>query len=117
MFERLKRLWARSGEADALAALSDRDLADLGLGRDQALNLMRLPDDVPGRVAAMGAIFGLSEAELTRDRGQWEDLLHTCAACRATGPCRRFLDRGAAADPAEADFCPNAAAFAFDPRV
>ena len=116
MFETIRRLWSRATDEDAIMALSDRELADLGLSRDQALNLVRLPDDVPGRVAAMGAIFGLSEADLTRDRAQWAELLQTCAACRETGACRRFLDLGAAADPAEAAFCPNAAAFAFEAR-
>jgi hypothetical protein len=117
MFDRIRRLWARAADVEAIGALSDHDLADLGLSRDQALNLVRLPDDVPGRVAAMGAIFGLTEEELTRDRGQWEELLMTCSSCREGAACRHFLDLGDRADPADAGFCPNAGTFAFEVRV
>jgi hypothetical protein len=117
MFERIRRLWARAADLDAVAALSDRDLADLGLSRDQALNLVRLPDDVPGRVAAMGAIFGLTEAELARDRGLWEDLLVTCNGCSHTVACRHLLELGEMAQPAHAGFCPNAGRFAVAARV
>jgi hypothetical protein len=117
MFERIRRLWARAADEDAIIALSDRDLADLGLSRDQALNLVRLPDDVPGRVAAMGAIFGLSEDELIRDRDQWEELLVTCNQCRETVACRHLLEVGDMATPTQAGFCPNAGRFAFEARA
>lgn len=117
MFERLRRLWARSADLDAVAALNARELADLGLSRDQALNLVRLPDEVPDRVVAMGAIFGLSEDELTRDRGQWEELLVTCGRCRETLACRHLLEVAQMAGPAQAGFCPNAERFADQARA
>lgn len=113
MLERVRRFFARATGLDEVEQLSERELADLGLSRDQARNLSRLPDDVPGRIAAMARIFGLTEADLIRDRSEWEELLLTCNACRAQGACRRLLDRAETADPTEAGFCPNAGRFAF----
>lgn len=113
MLERVRRFFAMATDVDEVELLSDRELADLGLSRDQARNLARLPDDVPGRIAAMGRIFGLTEADLVRDRGEWEELLLTCNACREQGACRRLLARADTADPTEASFCPNAGRFAF----
>lgn len=117
MFDRLLRLFARAGDRDSVAALDDRELADLGLTRDQALNLARLPAWVPDRVAAMGRLFGLAEADLIRDRGLWEDLLLTCRDCRQLAACRRLLDRDDRPEPTEAAFCPNAARFALPSAV
>jgi len=112
MLDRVRRFLARAADARAVAALSARDLADLGVSRDQAMNLVSLPDDVPGRIAAMGRIFGLTEAELMRDRGAWEELLMTCNACRELGACRRLLADADTATPTQAAFCPNSGRFA-----
>lgn len=114
MFNRIRRFFELARDADAVAALSERELADLGVSRDQALNLVSLPPDVPGRVAAMGRIFGLSEQELTRDRVAWRELLETCHHCRALPACRRFLGQrpgGEGARHEAAGFCPNRASF------
>ena len=108
----LGELLARQRKLSEIARLSDRDLADLGVSRDQAERLAALPDDVPGRVLAMARIFDLTEADLTRDRGAWDEVLTTCHACRELAACRRLLARGDRADPTEAAFCPNAAVFA-----
>lgn len=114
MFSRIRRFFDLSREADAVADLSERDLADLGVSRDQMLNLVRLPDSVPGRVAAMGEVFGYSEPALTRDRPLWWEMLETCQNCRALPHCERFLARqpeGEAARREASGFCPNRAGF------
>lgn len=112
MLDRFRRFLARAADLRAVADLSDRELADLGVSRDQALNFVTLPDDVPGRIAAMGRIFGLTEADLTRDRGEWEQLLMTCNSCRELGACRRLLADADLATPTQAAFCPNSGRFA-----
>ena len=110
MMERFLTLFRRSRDRNDLMAMSDRELADLGVSRAQALELVNLPDDVPGRVAAMGRIFGLSEAELTANRDLWHGLLETCHHCAALPTCARFM-ASAEAEPAKAGFCPNRAEF------
>lgn len=64
MFNRIKTLIQRWNEVRAVSAFSDRDLADLGLSRAQLEAFVRMPDDVPDRVLAMAATFGLSETEV-----------------------------------------------------
>ncbi len=110
MFERIRYLWKRAADEEAVLALSERELADLGVSRDQALALVRMPPEVPERVAAMAKIFGVTEADLAGNRADWEELLTTCAACAETRICRRFLARDER-DPANARFCPNAPHF------
>ena len=112
MLELLQRLVSRHRDLSEVAQLNARELADLGVTRDQAMQLAALPDDVPGRIAAMGRIFGLTEAELSRDRAVWAELLAVCHACRELKACRHLLDRADAAAPADAGFCPNWTQFA-----
>lgn len=112
MLERLRRLFTQYRDLSEVAALSERELIDLGVTRDQALQLAALPDDVPGRVAAMGRIFGLSEADLSRDRAVWSEMLTVCQSCRELPRCRKLLDQGQIAAPADAGFCPNWSQFA-----
>jgi hypothetical protein len=112
MLERLRRMFEHYRDLTEVSSLSDRELADLGVSRDQALQLAALPDDVPGRVAAMGRIFGISETDLTRDRAVWQELLAVCQSCRELRSCRRLMERADTAAPADAGFCPNWTQFA-----
>lgn len=107
MIERIKALLARWRDVAELDGLSDHDLADLGFSREQVRRFAMMPADVPGRVTAMGTIFGLTEAELRRDHGAWVDLLETCSQCGDRGPCQQMLDKAAEAQPQDAGFCPN----------
>lgn len=107
MLERIRRILDRVQDMRAIAALSDRELIDLGLSRDQAINMAALPQDVPGRVTAMARIFGISEQELLRDRNEWVELLETCHACTELAACRRLLRDPSGATPRHAAFCPN----------
>ncbi|MEZ5797948.1 MAG: DUF6455 family protein [Paracoccaceae bacterium] len=107
MFDRIKTLLSRWHEIKEVEALSDRDLADLGLSRDQLRDFIAMPHDVADRVAAMGRIFGLSEATLQRDHAQWVDILSTCGHCADRGACALVLSKGQLSRPADATFCPN----------
>lgn len=112
MFERIKSLvdhWHQMNEVESLTA---RDLDDLGMTREQVLAFVRMPHDVPDRVAAMAHIFGLSEKQIKADHDAYVDLLYTCGNCKERGACALVLERGDLSRPSDADFCMNKHNFA-----
>ena len=111
MFERIKTLMTRWQDAKEIDALSERDLDDLGMTRDQVLAFSRMPADIADRVTHMAAIFGLSDADLHRNQQDYRDILSTCSTCRDRAKCSHLLGRGADALAAEATFCLNADVF------
>ncbi len=112
MLERYKSMLNRWRDGKAADALTERDLADLGMSRDQVLNFLRMPQDVPERLVAMGKIFGLTERQLKTDHGTWIERLEVCGACADRSKCARVIGRGTDARPDDAAFCPNASGFA-----
>lgn len=111
MFNRLRPLLNRQRSNAEIAALSDHDLSDLGLNRDQLRRFARMPADVPDRVIAMGAVFGLSEGALRHHHDTWTDLLDLCSTCPDRGACALVLAKGLLANPRDAAFCPNRRSF------
>jgi hypothetical protein len=108
MMERFLRAFRLSRDLGDIEAMSDADLADLGLTRAQAVALNALPDDVPARVLAMGRVFGLDDAALLADPERWHQMLDRCNRCADLPACHRFMaleEPGAAGD---VDFCANA---------
>jgi hypothetical protein len=112
MFDRIRSLIDRLHEAKEVNALSDRDLDDLGMSRDQLLTFLSMPRDISERVTAMGAIFGVSETELKRDHALWVEILSTCGHCADRSACAKLLAKGNEADASKAAFCGNRGAFA-----
>ena len=112
MFNRIKALLNRWHEIKEIEALTDRDLDDLGMSRDQVLAFARMPADLTQRVTAMGQIFGVPEVELKRDHAEWVELLSVCGHCADRGACGVVLERGDLSRPADAGFCPNRGSFA-----
>lgn len=112
--ERFLRLFRLSRDVHEIDALSDRDLADLGVSRIEALQLASLPDDVPVRVREMATLFGIPSAELLADRRLWHELLHSCNQCADVALCHRLIARPEPEEPvdtASLTFCPNRATF------
>lgn len=107
MFDRIKTLLQRRQEIKEINALTDRELDDLGLTRDQAIAFVKMPHDVAERVAAMGRIFGIPEHDLQRDHAQWVALLSTCGHCADRGACALVLEKGELSRPVDAGFCLN----------
>ncbi len=99
MFDRIKALLTRWHDIKEVEALTDRDLDDLGMSRDQVLAFVQMPQDVADRVTAMGRIFGIPEAALKRDHAQWVDLLSVCGHCSDRGACGLVLDKGDLSGP------------------
>jgi len=112
MFDRIRALLHRLHEVNEVDSLTDRDLADLGMSRSQLREFLRMPHDISERVTAMGAIFGVPEAALRRDHGEWVELLTTCGHCTERRTCARVLSLGPEVDPASVDFCGNSEVFA-----
>lgn len=111
MIEVIKAIIDRWKEEQAVNALTDRDLKDLGMTRDQVLHFLRMPADIPERVLAMGRVFGLTEGNLKKNHSEWLDMVETCAACPDRGACALVLQKGEMANPRDATFCPNLPTF------
>lgn len=111
MFDRFKTVIQRWSQIAEIESLAERDLADLGMSRDQLISLVRLPQDLPDRVEAMGAQHGLTPLALQRDAPTWVELLSTCGHCAQRGRCAKALAQGGAEARAAREFCPNAAEF------
>jgi hypothetical protein len=112
MPDHISRILHRWTDLSVTGGPTDRDLAEPGLTRGQADRLAHLPRMVPARMQAMAAIFGLTPAQLEANRADWIEIAETCAECRHKGECRSTLARGAAVQPAETGFCPNAPHYA-----
>lgn len=111
MFHAIRTLFDRRREARAVEALTERDLADLGMTKTQVLHFLRMPSDTPARVVAMGKIFGRKESSLKQDEAQWIKLVETCADCHDRKACALVLAKAAEATPCDAWFCPNCRRF------
>jgi hypothetical protein len=111
MFDRIRDMRARARSVAEVAALSDRDLADLGVGRDQAFRLAAAPADTADRMERMAGIFAVDADLLHRDHGTMLALAETCAGCGARGACATTLALDAAfpgtVAASECGFCPN----------
>lgn len=110
MLEQLRAIFDQWHRIKEVQALTDRDIADLGISRGQLEHLMRLSADVPDRMAQMAAVFGLSPEQVERHHATYLDLLETCDRCGRKGDCRRALARGDL-QPGQVDFCPNAPSY------
>lgn len=107
MFDRIKTLLQRWHEIKEADALTDYDLHDLGLSRDQLRAFVRMPHDLHQRLTAMAVLFGVPEDELRHDHGRWIEMLTSCGHCADRRACSELLARGRLDGPADARFCPN----------
>ncbi|NBZ89621.1 DUF1127 domain-containing protein [Stagnihabitans tardus] len=111
MFERIKAMMERWNDLKEVDRLSEHELDDLGMTREQLRAFIQMPSDVGERVRHMGAVFGLSAEELQENHAQWIEILSTCGQCRHRGECAHLLAKRGA-EPEEAGFCLNAETFA-----
>lgn len=111
MLEVIRQMIDRWREEKAVSALGARDLAELGMTRDQVLRFIRMPADTPQRVLSMGRLFGLTAQDLKHDPATWRDLIETCATCPDRASCALLLQKGTLAHPKDATFCPNHPSF------
>lgn len=112
MFERIKSLMDRWHDIKEVDSLTERDLNDLGMSRDQVRAFIRMPHDIGDRVKHMAEIFGITDEELHMNHESYVDILTTCGSCKERGRCSHLLAHAATARPADASFCLNAETFA-----
>lgn len=112
MFERIKAMMERWGELKEVDRLSEHELEDLGMSREQLRAFIQMPHDVGDRVRHMAEIFGLSAEELQMNHEQWLEILSTCGHCKHRGQCSHVLAKGQEAHAEDCGFCLNAPTFA-----
>ena len=112
MFERIKAVAEKWQSLKEVDSLTERDLDDLGMTRDQVYRFIRMPADIGDRVKHMAAIFGLSEADVQKDHTSYVEILERCGTCTDRAACSKVLALGDAARPEQCDFCRNARTFA-----
>ena len=107
---RLRGWRLRRRKNTELEAMSDRELADIGFGRDHLLALLR-SRTTNGTLDRMLMRLGLEHHPYLTDKAYRRTLERSCAICPATGACRRWMSRAGLAGGYRR-FCPNA--FEFD---
>lgn len=112
MLDRIFAFLDRWRQLQSVEAFTDRDLADLGLSRDQVRAFLSMPADVTDRVGHMARIFNVPDMALRASHADYLHLLETCAECRDRASCSLALSKGDITRPADAAFCPNAPVFA-----
>jgi uncharacterized protein YjiS (DUF1127 family) len=100
--------WCRQAALEReLQRLSDVDLADIGISRDQIAEIAA-SQDAPQLLAQMLQRLAIADTVLARHPGLREELVRACRTCGARDLCRRWL-RQDSADDSYRDFCPNEA--------
>lgn len=97
--------WCRQAALEKeLQRLTDTDLADIGIGRDQIAAAAR-SQEAPRLLQQMLQKLEISDGVLARHPGLREELGRVCRTCGARDHCRRWLRQGTG--EAYRDFCPN----------
>ena len=110
MFEWTRKAIAHRRELREIAALEDRDLMDIGLGRDQLAHLVEVDPAVYDRMDRMAALHGLTHHDLQDSRPDFAALVHICEDCAAKDRYENALGK-ADTRAADTQFCPNHAAY------
>ncbi|MDE3027726.1 MAG: DUF1127 domain-containing protein [Paracoccaceae bacterium] len=106
MFELLKEKLAQAREVREIEAMDPRELDEIGLSRDDLINIAETPNAVCRRMEAMAAVHGIDAETMNQNRVDYGQLLAKCRHCGQTAHCADFLgDANVAGDGAE--FCPN----------
>lgn len=112
MLERIRKILQRRRALQEVGALTDRNLHDLGLTRDQIEIFALMPRDSAARMAAMARLFGISLTALKQDHALYQQMLCVCGTCGDRAACALVLERGDLARPSDCAFCTNAERFA-----
>jgi uncharacterized protein YjiS (DUF1127 family) len=94
-----------------LARMDDREIADLGVTRNELQALTRPGNRSARLLKGMTERLGVTAAMLAREPELRRDIQRTCTTCDTQRKCRRWLRNPASAD-AYRRCCPNAGAVA-----
>lgn len=106
MFERIKKWQAQTREFAKINRMSDVDLHDMGVSRNELQSIVGIGAEVDTRQMAMAHRHGLDSFDLRRHP---QDLIasnQACAKCGHVGECASYLASDAPAVDS-ATFCPN----------
>ncbi|MFN3643927.1 MAG: DUF1127 domain-containing protein [Gemmobacter sp.] len=106
MLDRLRNLIGARRARDEIDAMSDRDIADIGLSRSEMTEFARMSAAIPARMTRMASLFGVTGAGVAADRPTYLEALGRCARCSAARTCARAFAEGSAT-PSAVGFCPN----------
>jgi uncharacterized protein YjiS (DUF1127 family) len=106
----LKTWRRREALQHELQHLSDLDLADIGITREQ-IPVVARSQDAPLLMRRMMARLGIPEKALSKDPALRQRLVRECTTCYSRNHCRRWL-RGGQRTEEYNQFCPNAPDFA-----
>lgn len=90
--------------------LDDRDLADLGLGRDRLSYIAAARPGMRDQMTRMARRFGVGAEALTHPRWRALEVIEACAACKHADACAAWLD-GCSDGVFNEVRCPNAERF------
>jgi uncharacterized protein YjiS (DUF1127 family) len=97
--------WCRQAALEKeLQRLTDTDLADIGISRDQITAAVR-SQEAPRLLQQMLQKLEIADEVLARHPGLREELGRICRTCGARDHCRRWLRQGTG--ESYRDFCPN----------
>ena len=106
MFERIRKWQDESRQRSKIAQLSDFELRDLAMSRDDLESMVGIGPEVNQRQMTMAHRHGLGEQDLRRHPQDLVASTRACAHCGHIGECARFLASDAPV-AASAAFCPN----------
>lgn len=112
MFAKITAMFERWEQRREIEDLSDREVADMGLSRDDLMDFMHIPPDSAERLAAMAALLGMSPAMLHASYGEYLERLYDCGHCRDRKVCAGVLAQGQAVTPGDVPYCRNAGGIA-----
>ena len=103
--------WCRQAALEKeLQRLTDIDLADIGITRNQIADIAWSRDS-PQLLQQMLQKLEIADGVLARHPGLRDELARACRSCGARKLCRHWLRRERA-DDSYRDFCPNESQFA-----
>ena len=74
-----------------IEAMSDREVADIGLDRSDLMSFAAARPQMRMQMLKMAEEFGLAEEDVSRPRWRALECVHACRTCRQPEACFRYL--------------------------
>ncbi len=107
---KLRDFLAQERTRAEIEAMSDVEVADIGLDRSDLYNFAAARPQMRMQMLRMAEQFGLSEEDVTRPRWRALECVHKCRTCSQPEACFRYLAGMGDGSFGQAD-CPNAESY------
>ena len=107
---KLRDFLSRERTRAEIEAMSDREVADIGLDRSDLYSFAATRPQMRMQMLRMAEKFGLAEEEVSRPRWRALECVHTCRTCSQPNACFRYLTGGGDGTFGPDD-CPNSDAY------